>query len=362
MVRSTRPLLLSLLVACASPRVAAPATAAANGTTALPGSSQTAPRGPLKPNAHFTELVRAAIAREGHASTGADCLLAREAEGFTLHGDLASALRPLPLPPADLDEPLRRSEPVEILSAWGRYGDGSGGLSLAGFTLAKPTPSAAALMITDRGFSVRSVSGDPRSTADARTLDELLAKLGPEPDRTLFVTAEAAIPLTTLAETLGELERRALPVALAVALAADTLLPPPARATARVSYCPSGLPATEASEGSLPTEALRAGIAPLQQQASACIGRGDARGAAGGRLALSLRVGPGGRVQDACVTEDALGDNGVLACVLDLARKLSFASPAPSGVVDIGLPIVLLPSGGTGQRPLCPSPGQAAPD
>ena len=82
--------------------------------------------------------------------------------------------------------------------------------------------------------------------------------------------------------------------------------------------------------------------------------QGDARGAAGGRLSLGLRIDAGGRVENACVTEDKLGDPGVLACVLDLARKLSFAPPSRGGVIDVGLPIVLLPSGGPGQRQLCP--------
>ncbi|MET0339558.1 MAG: hypothetical protein ABW252_01080 [Polyangiales bacterium] len=353
-------LVLGGVLGCGGAQGRAPASRPAVDPRSEPVQRAPEGRTSLTDEAAFTELVRVAIAHEGQPPSGAGCLLARQERRYLLRAELASALRPLPLPPASLIEPLRRAQHVEILSAWGRYGDGTGTLSLAGFTAATPTRAAAAVILSARGASLRGPSGDPLAPIDARSFDELLTRLDPDPSRTLFVTAEAGVPLGQVVRALEALAERGLPVALAVALAADTLLPPPASATARVAYCPTGLPETDAAEGSLSVDALRAGIAPLQSQASTCVTRGDARGAAGGRLSLGLRVDAAGRVTNACVTEDKLGDPGVLVCVLDLARKLSFAPPAPSGVIDVGLPIVLLPSGGPGQRPLCREPRRDA--
>jgi hypothetical protein len=123
----------------------------------------------------------------------------------------------------------------------------------------------------------------------------------------------------------------------------------------RVERCPDGLPATDAPEGNLPLPTLTAGIAPLKEQAPDCLGRGDARGAAGGQLAIALRVDARGKVEQACLARDELGDAAVAACVIDLARRLSFAPPSPSGVLDLELPLLLRPSVRAGQRPICGS-------
>lgn len=327
------------------------AHAPATRSTDAPASK---PSGALASDAQYGDLVRAAGELEGVARSPSGCLLAATRDGFSLRAELSAAVRPLPLPPAELDEVLKQAAQVEILSAWGRYGDGSAPLSLAVFTDTAPTRLASALVLTDRGVRVRPASGGPGASFDARDLAGALVQLTDNAERTWFVTAEAGVPVARVAEALARLGERAFKVALAVALSRDTQLPRPP--PAKVALCDDGLPATELPEGSLPRAAIDDGIAPLRTLASDCLGRGDARGAAGGRIELAIRVGPSGRVQDACATRDALGDPAVLACVLDLARRLSFASPAPSGVIDLGLPVVLLPGSRPTQRPLCPEP------
>jgi hypothetical protein len=96
-----------------------------------------------------------------------------------------------------------------------------------------------------------------------------------------------------------------------------------------------------------------AGIAPLKERAPDCLLRGDARGAAGGRLTIAFRVAADGRVQEACISSDELGDPGVAACVVDLARTLRFAPLAAGGVLDLELPILLRASSRAIQRAAC---------
>ena len=71
--------------------------------------------------------------------------------------------------------------------------------------------------------------------------------------------------------------------------------------------------------------------------------------------AVLFRVGPDGRVAQACIGSDELGDAGVRRCVLDAIRATAFPRPDPSGTVDAALPVVLRPDASLRQRPLCPS-------
>lgn len=319
-------------------------------------------------DAPYSELVRAASASEASLEPAHDaCIMRARDRGYALTAELAPAVRPLPLPPSDLDEALKHAESVELLSAWGRYGEGSAPLALASFTAAAPTHGALALVLTDRGIALRPASAhtaslhegarvQPSSTMQTRaslSLQEALAQLANQPAALVFVTAEAALPLSKLYETLAALDARGVFVVLAVALASDVRLPPPVAARVRPVRCDDGLSATDAPEGALDANALRQGLTPLRERVLACLTQGDAPGAAGGRLRLALRIAASGGVQEACVPEDGIGDPGVAACVVELARTLRFAPPAPSGVVDIELPLVLEPSASPTQRPLC---------
>jgi hypothetical protein len=333
-----------VLVACSPQLVAAPPPVA----TPQPSVSQ--PLGDRFPaQATFVDLVRAAgelLDRERPAS----CLLAREPAGFQLRAELAASIRPLPLPADDLDLLLKQSERAELLSAWGRHGDGSAKLALVSFTLAAPAREGVAILATDRGLSVRGASTTGLVPRDALDVPQAVAAIAQLPDALVFVAAEAHYPLQRLAELLGALANRE--VTLATNLSDDTSLRP--RAPARVTRCAEGLPTTTAPEGSLPNEVLREGVAPLRELGGECLLRGDARGAAGGRLTVGLRIGASGQVDHACVVRDELHDDAVAACVIELAHRLSFPHPAPPGaVVDVELPVALLPGPRVKQPALC---------
>ncbi|HEX5660950.1 MAG TPA: hypothetical protein VFX59_27345 [Polyangiales bacterium] len=298
--------------------------------------------------ATFADLVRSAgelLDRERPA----DCLLAREPAGFQLRAELASSIRPLPLPADDLDALLKQSDRAELLGAWGRHGDGSARLALVSFTLAAPTREGVAIVATDRGLSVRGASTTGLIARDELDLGQAVAALAQLPNALVFVAAEARYPLSKLAALLGALAQRE--VTLATNLSADTSLRP--RAPTRVTRCPEGLPNTTEPEGALPTPALREGVAPLAEAGADCLLSGDARGAAGGRLTLGLRIDAQGKVATACVVRDELADDAVAGCVTELAHRLTFPPPSPAGVVDVELPVALRPGPRVVQPALC---------
>jgi len=355
MPRSLRLLTLFWLGCAAAQAPASPPSVAPAGAPAQPGQPATK-SAQLALGASFAELVRSASELDGSARPPGACLLARSQSAFVLAGELALAVRPLPPAPDDLDEALKSVERVELLGAWGRHGDGNGKLALVGFTASAPARSAIALILTDRGLSLRGASGtavSPRDALDRNAALAALAAASASEPPTIFVSAEAGIPLRDVYALLEVLTLRGLEVVLSVSLSTNTTLPLPTSASARVARCADGLSATNAPEGSLPTSEIMAGIAPLKEHAADCLLRGDARGAAGGRLSVAFRVAADGRVQEACISSDELADPGVLACVVDLARTLSFAPPAAGGVLDLELPIVLRASARAVQRAAC---------
>jgi hypothetical protein len=336
---------LVLFAACApAPRPAAPPAPAPL------AASPTLARDQLAADASYGDLVRAA-AELGDGTGSGECLLARTGDGFRLRAELASGVRPLPLPSEELASLLKQSARVELLSAWGRHGDGSATLGLVGFTLAAPARDGAAVLLTQGGLSVRGASGSGLLPRDALDTAQAMGALAQLPDAVVFVAAEARTPLARVADLLAALGQARREVVLAVNLGADTRLPRPP--TTRVARCPEGLPPTDQPEGSVPTAQLMAGVAPLTEAAADCLGRGDARGAAGGRLRVGLRIDATGRVAQACVVHDELGDDAVAGCVTELAGRLSFPSPSPAGVLDVELPVVLRPRSRTERPPLC---------
>ncbi|MDB4985248.1 MAG: hypothetical protein JWN04_426 [Myxococcaceae bacterium] len=314
----------------------------------------------LAKDAHYADLVRAASELEGStrepSSRPSTCLLAQTGSDFRLRAELASAVRPLPLPPDDLDQSMKNAAHVELLSAWGRHGDGNGKLALAAFSSSAPTSTAFALLLTDRGLALRSPSGSTAAPLDELDLPRALsalATLDPARSANVFVAAEASFPLRELYRVLAGLGAAQRRVVLAVSLAPNTALPLPVSATAKVARCPDGLSATDAPEGSLPASELMAGIAPLKEHAADCLARGDARGAAGGRLRIAFRIAANGHVQEACIVSDQLDDAGVANCVIGLASQLRFAPPSPTGVLDLELPIALQASPQVVQNAVC---------
>lgn len=304
----------------------------------------------------YAELVRSATELENAQRETRACLLQEVSSGYRLRAAVSSAVRPLPAPPEDLDEALKNAERVELLSAWGRYGDGNGKLALAAFTGSAPAHDALAVLLTDRGIALRGPSGSQVAPLDGLDVPRLLAALNALDARSsasVFLAAEARVPLTQVYGVLTALAEQQREVVLAVPLSSNTTLPLPASATAKVPLCGDGLSATDAAEGSLPAGTLMAEVAPLREHAADCLARGDARGAAGGKLSLALRVAADGHVQEACITRDELADAAVLSCVIGLASQLRFTPPSPSGVVDLELPIVLRASPQAVQHPTC---------
>jgi len=127
----------------------------------------------------------------------------------------------------------------------------------------------------------------------------------------------------------------------------------PAAPEASVRRCPDGLSETDQPEGDLALDALLGAVTPLKQQAPDCLTRGGARGAAGGKLTIALRIDAQGKVNESCVRADELGDPAIAACVLELTHGLAFPAPQPAGVVDAELPLVLRPHSAPAQAPVC---------
>jgi hypothetical protein len=284
--------------------------------------------------------VRSAAAREGE--NGASCLLERSAAGLRMLGFSNAALRPLPVPEPDLDVALAKNITVNVLTPFGRYGNASGALTLAAFTYAPPTREAFALILTDQGIALRGTSAGV-ALRDKLTLADAAQAVNALMPATVFVSAEAPVPTSALADLLRALQDQRVPVALAVNLAPATRLPePPSGAVA--DTCPNGLPDTAEAEGALDVSALGPALSDLRAHAADCLSSADPRGAAGGRLSLLLRVSRTGALADACIDKDDIGDARLRACILDRARKLRFPQPEPSGSVDLALPLTLVPA------------------
>jgi hypothetical protein len=314
----------------------------------------------------FGDLLRAARTLDDRRDQGSDagCLLRRPGAGtgWRLEADLAVAVRPLRDAPDDLDERLvADGAPVDVLTRWGALGPGEPihpTFAAVTTTLPPQRPAAQVWAVTDRGVYVRSTEV-PVDRTTPMTPEEAARALGAVGARgSLFVSAEAGVPLSRLAEVLGRVPGAfAGRVGLAVALEPGTRLPePPAPETARgAALCPDGLPPLpdDAAVGALAPEAIVARLGPLRQGAAICVGTTGGPGAAGGRVTLALRIGPDGTVEEACAVRDEADDPALRACLAEAARSTAFAAPDPSGYVDVQLPLVLAPVESQRQRPLC---------
>lgn len=318
-------------------------------------ASRVLPRG-----ASFADLAAAARRQDDlrDQDSTAGCVLSRRDDGgLDLTADLAVAVRPLPVPESDLDGRMAGTAPVRVLTRYGSYGEAAAPpIALSAMTTTAPPdrPVALVVFLTDRGAYARRTDvafGEVRP----RPLDELVGLLPYAEVATTFVTAEAGVPLETLAELL-----RALPstlagnVGLAVALEAGTRLPDePAALDDDVAPVCAGLsdPPPDAREGTLEAADIVAALGPLRTAAAVCVGATPGPGARGGRLSLAVRIGEEGRVLDACIRSDSSDDPHLRACVVRAARALVF--PAAGGLVDFELPLSLSPGAAHHQRPLC---------
>ncbi|MCA9576016.1 MAG: AgmX/PglI C-terminal domain-containing protein [Polyangiales bacterium] len=318
----------------------------------------------LSAAATFADLVAAVRALDGLAQSesAAGCLLrGGELAPFVLEADLASAVHPIPDAPAELGS--RLDDPREtavVLTRWAQHG-ASSGLALVGLNTTPP-PAAGHLAVvvlaregahlrrTDTGVAPRHAGPFP-----VDRLHEHLPVVA-EGAAAVVVTAEGRVPLSTLRLALGQVPGSAT-VVLAVALEAGVRLPsPPAADPSTHGLCAAGaLPPPPADQrlGTLGADAIRARLDSMSEGAMRCFefARGDA--ARGGRIRVLTRIGPQGRVTEACAATDELGDPTLRTCVLSVVRGVVFPAPTEGDFVDVALPIRLRPDTSTLQRPLC---------
>ncbi len=313
----------------------------------------------LREDARFSDIVMSISALEPKGDPGDHCLLGRAGDGYRLGADLASALYPLPAAPDELDEALKGAARARLLSRWGQYGTPHpGAIALAGLTEAPPTPKAIAVILTDRGGYVRATDDAIAALgplSDEALLRALSAQSALDAHTSVYVTAEASVPLARLHSALAGLDDALGPAVLAIALSPSTPIPEPVSARARPALCPAGLPESAAAQGALDLTAVRAALGPLTEKASACLERADARGAAGGRVEVALRVGDDGRITQACVQSNSTDDAALATCVLEATRALALPAPRPTGEVDLLLPLVLRQPDVAAQAAICPA-------
>ncbi len=359
-------MLMVLLGGCATQAgTQAPAQTSTNAGAQASAEPRPVPSRDLLGDGTFGELVKGLALEETHDATPRRCLLAHTSTGYRMEAGLAIAVHPIPAPPEDLDIALEESGTARMLSRWGRHGLRPSMLTLAALTDAPPTRSAWALVITDRGLYLRAADEAAATNAnapfdDAKLGERLHAAFAEGAEVTLFVSAERDVALQRIEQILRTLAaEHAGPIALAVALAPETALPAPRSASAAARRCPDGLPASSDVEGDLPVAALTEALVPLRARAASCLEHADARGAAGGRLLLGLRVSSDGNVDQACMIADETEDNALAACVLAAAHDLRFPVPYPRGIVDVELPLLLRPNSPPAQAAVC-EPTQAA--
>jgi len=203
---------------------------------------------------------------------------------------------------------------------------------------------AVAVFATARGAYVRAVQGD---FASIPTTPFPLDALGPTLSRlrratlTVFLTAEADLPVATLADVLRSVPAESA-VALCVTLPANTVLPeqaPPAEPSA--GYCET-LPDPDEgeTEADLPVATLQAGLAPMQELARNCMHSSEA--SSPGRVVLALRIADG-HVRDACLVEDDLQVAVLTTCLVESAKSMHFEQVAEGTFIDVHLPLRLDP-------------------
>jgi len=349
---------------CAAPGTPAPATpraTAPEGATLAPLDPRSFARG-----ASFdTLIVRAQallLAPPGTEAEGA-CVLQASDERIGLGAELLAGVDPLPDASDDLTDRLQRSvRPVRVLTAWGEQSPpAESDIALAAFTALDASSRrlpVVVLFVTARGAYLRHgqrYAETQDGPLDASALQVRLDTLSRREHYVLYVTAEAAVPLTDLYATLATLADTQ-PTALAVALPEGTVLPA-ARAPEDATRlaCPTGLPepAVDAVEGELAAASILGALDPLRAAAQRCLEQASGPAAAGGRLVLGMRINAAGAPETLCLIEDGIGDAVLSSCVVESARALRLPQPNPAGFVDVHVPLQLAPITRPPPRPVC---------
>jgi hypothetical protein len=315
--------------------------------------------------ATFDDLV--AVVRNldglGQSDSTAECLLrGGPLAPYRLEADLASAIHPIPNAPSELESRLDDlSGGVVVLTRWAQHGS-TGALTVVALSATPPpVPGHVAVVILGRqGAYLRRTEGSvPAAHAGpfptGRLGDHLPVVL--EGASAVVITAEAGVPLSSLRAALGSLPAGSPQALFGLVLDAGVRLPrtPTADPSIQGLCQEGGLPEPPTSQrlGSLSTEAIRARVSGMGEGAMRCFEYAQGDAARGGRMRVLVRIGPEGRVSEACASSDELGDPTLRACVLGVVRGLVFPSPAGGEYVDVALPVRLLPDTSQQQRPLC---------
>ncbi|MCA9582850.1 MAG: hypothetical protein KC416_13720, partial [Myxococcales bacterium] len=258
----------------------------------------------------------------------------------------------------------------QVLTRWGQAGRESARMVWVALTDTPPFRGDGAYLVilTDRGAYLRGVGTHTRTRLGALPPADLISELGeilhhlegtPEQHAAappLFLSAESGIPLEQIARTLQDLTPLApRGITLVVPLPEGTRMPAPfeARVDPQGGRCPDGLPDTEEAYGELTATALQNAAGPfLTEGASACLAGIQGPDGAGGRMTVALRIDPAGTVKHACVTASDFSDGRIEACVLGAVLRSRFPQPTPEGIVDVALPVRLVPTHSPLQ-PLC---------
>lgn len=70
-----------------------------------------------------------------------------------------------------------------------------------------------------------------------------------------------------------------------------------------------------------------------------------------GRITMEFEIGADGQVTEARVADDALGDETVLRCFVNVTRRMEFPAPEGGGTVTVRYPFQLSPGGDPGDEP-----------
>jgi hypothetical protein len=326
------------------------------------GETIAPPRSPrdLASDATFAQLCDAAREQDRLRDQDSDagCLLRRRPGAFRLEADLAVAVRPLPEAEADLDPRMASTAPLRVLTRYGAYGT-SAEMGLVALTTTAPPRGAIedavglVLVLTDRGVYARRTDA-PFGAASPAPLSEVLASASVHEVSTIFVTAEAGLPLDGLFSTLAALPPElAGHVALASALPEGVALPerptldpgPPA------PLCDGIAETDEPWSETVSGPALLERVASIRGSLALCVGASTGPGARGGRMELMVRLTRGGGVAEACIRADSTDDEPLRACILRVVRELTF--PDPAGQVIFAVPLVLEPGTAHAQTAVC---------
>lgn len=315
----------------------------------------------------------AALPEPPLAAGESPCLLYDYHGHLQLAAPLAPATQALPALNDDLSALLTSSPgPARALTRFGRLGEHMGTgpvlVSLSEVPQDLRQRRASAGFLTAGGAlylrPVATTTGDgpPASESAAATAPFSRAALAAAGLATaganlLFLAIESHTSEGLLRGLLQQLPE-SVQVILSTALPGSTRLPEDPVLAPPSEACPSWpLPLAQATAGDLDPKYLRSALGALTRSAQQCMS--SSQGATEGRLVLGLRIDETGAVAHACLLGDEWTDPAVSACLLKAARQLYVSPPDPSGVVDVELPLRLLPAAQPPHRNLCAARARA---